>query len=353
MQTSMAHSLEGLGFACERIPHPANEFAPFLKAELQGEVKEYITLICHTDTVLPSSGFKLSEDNTVAYGSGVIDNKGGLVVMMSALKKFLSTQGRPRLSLRVLCSPNEEVGSKGFIPVYTAHSSDNRFVLGMEPALSNGSLIAQRRGNRWYDIDIVGREAHAGRSRGLHANAAHEFAKKVTQLSKLNNLKREMAVNVGYVHGGQDRHNIICGKLHAKLDVRFSTLKDRDWLHKKINSILGHTFEISADKKFRAQTSYNIVDDCPPIAPTRRALKLSQAYIDIIARLEGRAIKTEAAGGAGDVNYLSRRGVIVLDGFGPVGNEMHTKHECVEVKTLGTRSMALAHFLAHIQAGTV
>ena len=76
---------------------------------------------------------------------------------------------------------------------------------------------------------------------------------------------------------------------------------------------------------------------------------MSQAYIQTIRTLEGRKIKAEAAGGAGDVNYLSRKGVVVLDGFGPVGGEMHTKREFVEIRTLGSRSVALAHFLGVIQ----
>jgi glutamate carboxypeptidase len=350
LQNRMRDELSDLGFDCRMLPHPEDKFAPFLLAEIKGRSADFVTLICHTDTVLPSDGFRLNEDGSVAYGSGVIDNKGGLVVMLSALRRYLKSNPEFKYGLRVMCSPNEEVGSNGYIPVYLQHATDTLFAVGMEPALENGSIICQRRGNRWYDIEVVGREAHAGRSQGEHVNAAHDLAKKITALAALNQPKKEIAVNIGHLQGGQDRYNIICGRATAKLDVRFSTLKHRDWLHQKIHAILETPQESSSCGRFKSQTLYQIVDDCPPVSPTRKALKMSQTYIQTILGLEGRKIKAEPAGGAGDVNYLSRSGVVVLDGFGPVGGEMHTKREFVDVKTLATRSMALAHFFGVIQS---
>jgi glutamate carboxypeptidase len=350
LQCRMRDELTELGFECSLDSHPEDRFAPFLVAEIKGSSPHFITLICHTDTVLPSDGFRLNGDQTIAYGSGVIDNKGGLVVMLSALRRYLKPAPKLKYGLRVLCSPNEEVGSVGYIPIYLKHAPDTLFAIGMEPALCNGSIICQRRGNRWYDIEIIGREAHAGRSKGEHANAAHDLAKKIVALQSLNQPKKEISVNIGYFQGGQERHNIICGRATAKLDVRFSTLKHRDWLHQKIHTILETPQEISSCGRFKSQTLYQVVDDCPPVSPTRKAIKMSQVYIQSIQLLEGRKIKAEAAGGAGDVNYLSRADVVVLDGFGPVGGEMHTKHEFVEVKTLGTRAVALSHFLGIIQS---
>lgn len=349
LQNRMRDELSDLGFDCRFVPHPQDKFAPFLIAELKGSAKEFITLICHTDTVLPSDGFRLNEEKTVAYGSGVIDNKGGLIVMLSALRRYLKNGPKLKYGLRVMCSPNEEVGSSGYIPTYLEHADDTLFAIGMEPALTNGSIICQRRGNRWYDIEVIGREAHAGRSKGEHSNAAHDLAKKIAALAGLNNPKKEISVNIGHIQGGQERHNIICGRVTAKLDVRFSTLKHRDWLHEKIHAILEYSHEISNCGRYKSQTLYQIVDDCPPVSPTRKAVKIAQEYFQTIQVLEGRKIKAEAAGGAGDVNYLSRNGVVVLDGFGPVGGEMHTKREFVEVRTLGTRSAALAHFFNVIQ----
>ena len=349
MQASVAQELTDLGFACRFLPHPEGKFADFLIGELKGETSDFITMICHTDTVLTSQGWRTGDDSRQAFGSGVIDNKGGLVVLVSALQRFLKNKPKLKYSLRVLCSPNEEVGSSGFIPVYSDHAKDTKFAFGFEPALSNGSIICKRRGNRWYDIEITGREAHAGRSRGEHANAAHDLAKKIVQLAKLGNPKQELAVNIGHLEGGQDRFNIICGFAKAKLDVRFASLSQREWLHQKIDAILREPKETSTDGRFATVTEYKIVDDCPPFSPSRSAMKLSRSFIRAVQSLEGRKILAESAGGAGDVNYLSREGVVVLDGFGPVGGEMHTRREFVEVVTLATRAMAMAHFLQVIQ----
>ena len=285
------------------------------------------------------------------YGSGVIDNKGGLIVLISRLAPL--SKNWTKVEVRFAGFVFAERGSRfaGFHSRLRGKRTKDNLVCDRfwSRLSSNGSIICQRRGNRWYDIDIVGREAHAGRSKGEHANAAHDLAKKIVALSNLNYPKHEMSVNIGHIHGGQERHNIICGKASAKLDVRFASLKHRQWLHQKIHAILEQYHEISVCGQHKTQTVYQIVDDCPPFSPTRKAVKLAQAYLGAIESLEGRRVKAEAAGGAGDVNYLSRKGVVVLDGFGAVGGEMHTKREFVDVRSLGTRSAALAHFIHVIQ----
>ena len=63
---------------------------------------------------------------------------------------------------------------------YRELAANTAIAFGLEPALDNGSIIHQRRGNRWYEINVEGREAHAGRSYGTHANAAHDLAAKPT-----------------------------------------------------------------------------------------------------------------------------------------------------------------------------
>ena len=179
----------------------------------------------------------------------MIDNKGGLIVGLAALERFLRKFADTRYSLRVICSPNEEMGSVGFTEIFRELAPSSVVGFGLEPALDNGSVIHQRRGNRWYEIKVLGHEAHAGRSYGQHVNAAHDLAAKIVALSKLNDLPKHISVNIGHFEGGKDRFNIICGEARAKLDVRFATLESREAVHAKIERILQTPFEFSVDKK--------------------------------------------------------------------------------------------------------
>lgn len=80
-----------------------------LVAELPGE-GERLLVIGHADTVWPvgtlaSMPFRVA--NGVAYGPGAFDMKGGLVVLVEALR----AAGRRRRHLRVFLTADEEHGS--------------------------------------------------------------------------------------------------------------------------------------------------------------------------------------------------------------------------------------------------
>lgn len=351
VQERVSRVLDDLGFT-QRMHREEDRFAHLIVAERPGRIAgKFISLITHSDTVMPNHReFHLDLKDDRAYGAGVIDNKGGLVVGLAALMRFLKHFPQTEYGLRFICSPNEEMGSIGFTEIFRELGSDSVVAFGLEPALDNGAIIHQRRGNRWYDIEVTGREAHAGRSYGEHANAAHDLAKKLVDLSALTDYSRHISLSVGHIEGGKDRHNIVCGRARAKLDVRFASADTRDQLHRRIEKILAQPREVSVDGKYQTSTLFEIVDDCPPFSLTKHSRGMAREYAALVSQLEGRKIHSAPAGGAGDVNYLATRDNFVLDGLGPVGGEMHTGHEFVQVSTLKTRAQALAGFLHYLQS---
>lgn len=351
VQSILATQLESLGFEVRReantdSKHPSGDL---LVAELRGQASAFVTLVSHSDTVMTTEQtgrFTKSADGKTARGSGVIDNKGGLVVALEGIRHFLEAYGRPqRFSLRFIISPNEETGSVGFQQRFRELTTDSAVILGFEPALDDGSIVESRRGNRWYQIEIEGQEAHAGRCRGEQINAAHDLALKIAKLQKLNRPKQGSAVNIAQIQGGRDRFNVVCGQISAKLDTRFTSFRTRDALHKKIESILLKPAVRSKVTGRESKTTYTIEDDCPPFSTTRESTKFLKLYLKQISLIEGRRVGSEKAGGAGDVNYMSRIGTVVFDGLGPVGGKMHTQDEFIHLGSLGTRALALAEFL--------
>ena len=354
VQRIIARELEEMGFKArfEKNPDPSVGSADILIARLDGEFDQHVTLVSHADTVLASDTcgvYKKSSDGRTASGSGAIDNKGGLVVALVGLKSYLSqlrlNGETPRLSLRFVSSPNEEGGSTGFHALFRSCADDSRLVLGFEPALDNGSIVESRRGNRWYQLHIEGQEAHAGRCKGEQINAAHDLSIKISKLHKLNDIEKGIAVNVGQIQAGRDRFNVVCGVATAKIDARFASFESRDKLHRKIEKILLTPFVSSPVTGRDSKSTFTIEDDCPPFSATTESRSLLKFYLKTVEKIEGRTISAEKAGGAGDVNYMSQRGVIVLDGLGPIGGKMHTNDEFVYLPSLSSRATALARFL--------
>lgn len=82
-----------------------------------GEGERLIGLLCHLDIVPAGGGwtfdpYKLTLSDGMAYGRGVMDNKGPLVVMLRVLKS-LKENGLPEgVRVRIIAGCNEETGSK-------------------------------------------------------------------------------------------------------------------------------------------------------------------------------------------------------------------------------------------------
>jgi glutamate carboxypeptidase len=347
----VVRELESLGFAVRYIENPHRDLstAPLLLGELAGQSDHFITFVSHADTVLsPDPLASYTKRNAeIAIGSGVIDNKGGLVIALEGVKRFLKSCGAslPHFGLRFICSPNEETGSTGFHDLFRSFAQDSEVVLGFEPALDDGSIIESRRGNRWYQIHVQGEEAHAGRCKGEEINAAHDLALKIAKLYLLNDASEGVSVNVAQIEAGRDRFNVVCGEASAKIDTRFASFASRDRLHGDIERIL-LTPEISSSVTGRkSNTKFTIEDDCPPFSESTLSKKLISSYTDFVSKIEGRTVSARKAGGAGDVNHMSRPGLVVIDGLGAVGGNMHTSQEFISLPSLTTRALALASFL--------
>jgi len=342
----ISSQLQSLGFKIEMIPNPNDtKLAPLLVATLPGEKPNHITFIMHSDTVFESSVVQSKEEGGKLFAPGAIDDKGSVVVVLQGLADYLKTHKKPLYSFRVLVSPTEETGSSGFLKNFADYSQDTFMVLGFEPALENGSIVESRRGDRWYKIMVQGKEAHAGRAHKQGINACHELAMKITQIQNLTDYTKNVTVSIGHIEGGKDKFNIVCGNAIAKVDTRFSDLKSRDELHSQIETILKTPTVESFETHEKAQITYSLEDDCPPFATTPESKPYLENYKAILSKIEGKPVLSEASGGAADSNYFSRPGIIILDGLGAVGANMHKEDEFLLLSSLKTRSQALTEFL--------
>lgn len=349
VQKLLSDKLKEMKFQTELIPSLDKKLGPLLVGTMKGKKSNYITFVIHADTVFErSSGFieyKESSDKKIAYGPGVIDDKGGIVVLLSALKQYLANKPISKYSLRVVSSPGEEVGTPEFVPKFIKFSRDSILVLGFEPCLDDGSIIDSRRGNRWYDIKVIGREAHAGRSHQTGINACWELSKKLDAISSLTDYSKDLTVSVGRIEGGKDKYNIVCGEASAKLDVRFSDRDVRDSFQKKLESIIKKPFVSAAADSKPTVSTFDIVDDTEPYSVRPESINKIKMFLNLIKKHEGREITSQKSGGAADTNHFSRPGLSIIDGLGACGGKMHTQEEYIELSTLETRAKVIADFL--------
>src|SRR3954452_5135666 len=140
-------------------------------------------------------------EDGVLNGPGVADMKGGIAVMLAALKAVEGSPHADRIGYEVVINSDEEVGSLSSAPLLAQAAGGKKAALTYEPAaLPDGTLAGARPGSGNFAMVVHGRSAHAGRNPEDGRNALLAAADLAL---KLDQLKREgLTVNPSRIEGG-------------------------------------------------------------------------------------------------------------------------------------------------------
>ncbi|HEX7667755.1 MAG TPA: M20/M25/M40 family metallo-hydrolase, partial [Polyangiaceae bacterium] len=105
-----------------------------------------IALVGHLDTVFPPGQFEgFAKDEGIAYGPGVLDMKGGLVVVAFALKAIHETRGLDKICpLKIVIVSDEEIGSPEGKRVIERETKGSRAALVFEAGRKNDMIVTRR-----------------------------------------------------------------------------------------------------------------------------------------------------------------------------------------------------------------
>jgi glutamate carboxypeptidase len=328
-------------------------FAPGLLASWGADdasSKGGVCIVSHADTVYAQEDlveFRVDEKSGKIFGGGVADNKGGLVVACAAIEK-LSASGafkNAKRPLHFFSSSCEELGSPAFQKFIKTFSGKLEYVLGMEPALPNGDLIKKRRGNRYYNLKIRGNSVHTGRDVADAANPVGALAQIYLQLENLKAKHPRISVSVNGVSSHPFKYNMSSDSLEVTVDVRFESVNEVQAFHEGLVGILNNIKFASPNGTRKGSIDLELVDDCPAFdcSPTLNGefSKLTEIY----SRVEKMPVALSNGLGSSDCCYFYRPGLKIVDGLGLRGGKIHSSEEFAEIKSLETRSTALAEFL--------
>ena len=123
-------------------------------------------------------------DDGTLNGPGVADMKGGLAVLLAALKAVESSPDADRLGYELVINSDEEVGSPASAELIALAAQGKRAALTYEPAaLPDGTLAGARPGSGNFSFIVRGRSAHAGRNPEDGRNALVAAAELALRLS--------------------------------------------------------------------------------------------------------------------------------------------------------------------------
>lgn len=333
---------EALGFSTELV---LSDRGPHLVAKRRSAQAEAPTLLLlgHVDTVFdPGTAAKrpFTVKGNRAYGPGVADMKGGLVLMLGLIETLQAYDLLDVAHWLVVHNNDEEIGSIGSKAMIEmlARQADAAFVF--EPGRPDGSIVTARKGGQAYVLEVQGKAAHAGVNPQDGASAIETLCRKVVQLHQLNDYQAGVTVNVGVIQGGS-RSNVVADHARAEVDVRTPTPELAQWAKDGVYEICRRP-EVAGTK-----VQVTLRGERRPLVPTAKSQALLGVFKKTAQEL-GYQLKWTATGGGSDGNITAACGVPTLDGLGPVGGGFHSPDEYLEVGSLAQRAALAAGALCRL-----
>lgn len=333
---------EALGLVLTR--HRLPDGREVLSFETAGATPK-VMLVGHLDTVFPATGsfLTLKEQGDRLTGPGVIDMKGGVVLLLNVLEQ-LKKQGRLD-QVRVVLNDDEEIGSPNSKAVLRKLAQGLPFGLVFEPGLADGAVVSGQSGIRWIKLSTTGKAAHAGLEPEKGIDACLDLAMKAKKVAELARSAQGLTINPGLIEGGS-KPNIVCEKASVTFDIRFRSLSDWQQVSKAIAQISAVSDVYNPLLQQGTHTEMTQLAEMPLLPSENTAELLGR--IQASARALGQTVPARAVGYGSDGNNLAETGMQLLVGVGPYGGGMHTDQEFMLLKSYQERLALLTLLITQI-----
>jgi glutamate carboxypeptidase len=304
-----------------------------LHLRVRADAPVQLLLTGHMDTVFGSEHeFQQARwlEEGVLNGPGVADMKGGIAVMLAALKAFEQSPAAASLGYEVVVNSDEEVGSLASAELLARAAAGKRAALTYEPAaLPDGTLAGARPGSGNFALVARGRSAHAGRNPEDGRNALLAAADLALRLDAL---KREgLTVNPSRIEGGSPS-NVVPDLAILRVNLRPRTPEIEAVARQAIEEAVG---AVAREREVAIEVHGGF--GRPPKPLTSNAEKLFELVKRAGADL-GQSIAWQPSGGVCDGNNIAACGVPVVDTMGVRGGKIHSMEEFLIVESLKERA---------------
>lgn len=345
-QVGMAfkQELDAMGFSSQWIDMPAEmKRAGHLLSEHKGTQGKKLLMLGHLDTVFEPQGSTAGfiRQDTIAFGPGTNDMKGGDMVLLFALKALHEAKLLDNAQITVLYTGDEEaVGkplsiSRGDM---AAAADRNDIALSFEGATGFDFATVARRGSSGWRLAVTGKQAHSSRifSDNIGAGAIYEAARILHRF--YNELQdSSLTYSAGMIAGGttvtvkdngfealtSGKQNIVPNTVAVHGDLRFLSEEQKERTRAKMRDIVSENLPGTSAK-------IEFIDSYPAMAPKEGNMKLLQAYDQVSRDLGLGEVKPYDPGkrGGGDIAFIAER-IDALDGLGVMGGGAHAPEEFV------------------------
>jgi glutamate carboxypeptidase len=363
----MRAELEPLGFVITWKPTPETKRAGHLIAVHKGKPgTKRLLLIAHLDTVFePDSPFQtFTRQGDMGEGPGAGDDKGGMVVMLAALRAMHTAGTLKNANIEIhMTGDEEDAGDPIAISRADLIAAGKRSDIALDfeglvrdEGADMGSIA--RRSSESWTVTASGTASH---SSGIFSAAAGDGA--IYELARIIRAFRtelpepDLTFNVGLIAGGQEvtldaggiratasgKTNIIPAAAVARGDLRTLSTEQAARVKAKMAAIVAtHAPGTSATLSFDPGAY-------PPMAPTdgNRALLTRLNRVNRDLGLPEMAALDPLKRGAGDISFVAAD-VDGMAGLGPYSIGDHAPGEAVDIPSIARQATRAAILMSRL-----
>lgn len=310
-----------------------------LIAEIPGDSRAPVLLLGHIDTVFPvgeAARRPFTVEGSRVTGPGALDMKGGVAVMLSALKALHSAgfSGRP---LKVILVSDEEMahnGSKATV-MLQREARGCAACFNCETGYEDNSLVIGRKGGVVFKAAVHGIAAHAGNNPRQGRSAIWEMAKKIDDIQNMTDWDKGITFNVGTIKGGTVS-NAIPGYCEVEGDIRFQDPDISPFVKEELLKVLNHTYMEGTKTELLLYHEGML-----PMKMTEENRKLFE-FVKKTGEENGIPVSEgKLVGGGSDSGYVVYAGVPTVCAMGVKGRFNHTRDEYALKDSLFERAKLL------------
>ncbi len=348
--------LKGLGFKTKtldggKVPKFSCEggeiqFSDHLLAEKAG-ASQKILLSGHMDTVFNKNHEfqKFIRQGEIIRGPGVLDMKGGILVMLYALKALKNQGELNDAHISIILNSDEEMGSLGSNKLLSDLAKNHDLGLVFEGSSGN-RITRTRKGLGQARLVFNGKASHAGSSHHKGVSAVKELAHKVLKIEKLTDYNKGVTVNVGMVQGGEAR-NTVPPCAEAYVDLRYPKVSLGQKLLKRIKDIGSIVDVKNPETKDEVKTKVWGVLHRPAKEENKKTDEMLKEIFSISKTL-GLELRPSHSGGGTDGSIMQAAGLPTVDSLGLIGSGAHSNRELIKVSSLVHRTHLAAIYLRRL-----
>jgi glutamate carboxypeptidase len=361
---------DALGFKTTWVDGAPFKRAGHLVAEHPGKGKRML-LIGHLDTVFerdsPFQAYQRVDDKT-ARGPGIIDMKGGDVIIIAALKALKTAGLLNDMNIVVVMTGDEEDSGEPQVAARAAlveAAKGAEYALGFEDGPADPKFaVTARRGTSSWKLEVAAKTGHSSQIfRGdIGYGANYELARILDGFRRQLAGQAHLTFNPSLVLGGtaldldevlskgsaSGKTNVIAERAVAIGDLRTLSKEQLQQARETMKAVvaaapLGHT---------KATLTFD--DGYPSLPPSDGNARVLATY-DRASRDLGfgpvTAVSPDRAGAA-DVSFVAGHVANILDGIGLMGRDDHSPAETADLATLPSQTKRAAILMHRLNQGT-